>query len=105
MIVANELIRLNIGDNDRYIISIKNEDNTDYEMGENDVLSFIVKRSMRCLDDDYVIRKDQNSKTVHLVPEDTKDLQPGRYFYVVRLQKEDGTRRTIVDNTPFILVR
>ena len=28
MIVANELIRLNIGDNDRYIISIKNEDNT-----------------------------------------------------------------------------
>ena len=45
----------------------------------------------------------ENQISVALLAEDTKNLFPGKYFYVVRLIKPDGTVDTLIEKSVLIL--
>ena len=98
-IVGND-ITLTRGDSFYTDVEIKNEDKSTYTPQAGDSVKFFMKK--RYKDQDTLIEKTvpTDSLILHLEPEDTEELDFGRYVYNVKLFKENGDVITFVPDDP-----
>lgn len=98
-------ICLTRGDTARLTISIVN-DNTDgeYEIQPDDVLVMTVKR--KTTDHDICFQKIVNGDSlIHIKPEDTSELDFGKYKYDVELRTASGDVYTVIEPSTFCLLQ
>lgn len=96
-------ITLTRGDSFYGLITLKNQDGTDYVPQEGDVIRFALKR--RYWDDKALITKTIPNDTLvlHLLPNDTKSLPFGGYVYDCEITFSDGDVDTFINEASFIL--
>lgn len=102
--MASNIIVMTRGDTYRFDVTIFSEDDiTDrYELTENDVVYFGIMYPHQKFED-AIIRKrfvstdveDNGRVSITIEPEDTVDLEPGVYYYAVKLKQ---TRYYPLDN-------
>lgn len=105
-IKSNNEIQLTRGDTARITVDIINkaEDGKKYEMQEDDILRFTVKKDYR--KPDAAIRKEcQGSSVIHIKPEDTEGLEFGNYAYDVELKTGGGDVYTIIEPSRFEIMK
>lgn len=97
-------IELTRGDSFYGQVGMKNQDGTDYEPQEGDVIRFALKK--RYWDEDPLIEKTIPNDTLvlHLLPADTKTLAVGGYEYDIEIQFADGDVDTFINQATFILL-
>lgn len=102
-IQADGSIRLTRGDTARLTINITNDTTGgNYEIGNADVLELSVKKSVN--DAEPCLHKSTTgTNTIHIKPEDTKNLAFGKYKYDVQLTTESGDVFTVIEPTVFEL--
>lgn len=122
--MAKNIIKLNRGDSFEFKVSIPNKENTNknYILTNSDVVYFALLYPYQPFADAFMVKgytiEDQNKETgeivIKLVPNDTRCLAPGIYYYTVKLQRggtlevindfdEPDEVRTIIDRTKFII--
>lgn len=106
--IDGNAIRLTRGDT-AYLevpILIQQEDGTTipYDLGEADILTLTVKKTTS--DKESIIKKENvGSNNFHIKPEETANLEYGRYLYDVQLTTESGDVYTVIVPTPFTLTQ
>lgn len=97
-------IRLTRGDTARLVVYIFNESaGGDYEIKENDTLTFSVKKKTR--DPTALVKKQiTGSNVFYIRPIDTSGLSFGRYQYDVQLTTSSGDVYTVITPTTFELL-
>lgn len=122
--MSTNIIKLNRGDSLEFDIAIPDREDRskNYILTANDVLYFALMYPNQRFEDALLLKgfdlKDQNPRTgsvsVKLVPNDTRALTPGIYYYTAKLQRggtlevvddfdEPDEVRTIIERTKFIL--
>lgn len=94
--VKKTTITLTRGDTCKIQVSITNPGGTPYELQENDIVKFAMKKSYN--DEEALIVKTIPNDTLILTlnPDDTKDLAFGSYVYDIELTKETGEVDTFI---------
>lgn len=106
--ISKTKISITRGDSAYIEIGINNPDGTDYELQEGDTVQCQV-RTMANTGELLIDASIENGKlyfeddvlTWHLVPEDTKDLEIGTYYYDIQLVTAAGDVFTFIENSPF----
>ena len=122
--MSTNIIKLNRGDSLEFDIVIPDREDRskNYILTANDVLYFALMYPNQRFEDALLLKgfdlKDQNPRTgsvsVKLVPNDTRALTPGLYYFTAKLQRggtlelvddfdEPDEGRTIIERTKFIL--
>lgn len=103
--IIDKTIQLTRGDSAMIQVSIANDANgAEYELDPNDILRMTVKSNVR--NTDYVFQKELSGSTsFHIVPEDTRDAQFGKYVYDVELTTVDGEVYTIIEPSVFEITK
>ena len=75
-----------------------------YTLGQNDMILFKMGKDVT----EPLIEKNisdffENCLSVSLLPDDTKGLPPGKYFYVVKLISSNGEVYTLIEKSVFTL--
>ena len=98
-------VHLTRGDTARFSVSINNDTSgSEYEMSTGDVLKLTVKKTVR--DTTPCIQKViEGSNNIHISPEDTNDLEFGKYLYDVELNTEGGDVYTVIGPTTFEILK
>lgn len=99
--IRGTTITMTRGDTLSVDVEIMQADGTKYILRDGDSVRFAMKRNY--FDADPVLLKelDGTNPRIELLPEDTKDLEFGRYVYDVELTKEDGSVDTFIDRAVF----
>lgn len=103
MITINEkgAIYLTRGDSAYLKISL-NRNGKFFQPQEGDKLEFSVKKDTT--DEDYVVHKEFAANQAFVInPEDTKELQFGKYVYDVQLTTANGEIYTVVEPSLFYI--
>jgi hypothetical protein len=96
------------GDHYSFVLQMQNEDGTALPFQPGDILFFSVKRQIK--DTSYAFQAivnsfNGNSAQIDIMPVDTKDLDPGEYFYDVQLTAGfDGRITTLIPISNLILI-
>ena len=100
-IKSNNTIRLTRGDTAALTVSIVDDVNKQqYEMKITDVLKLSVKKDTH--EADYCFQKVSTGKpNITIQPEDTKELDFGKYIYDVQLENSEGAVSTIIEPSTF----
>lgn len=119
----NKVISMIRGDNFKFDVVInegKDESSDDiYTLKNQDVLYFALMEPNKSFEDSILIKEytaddssegDENKAvTISLVPEDTELLNPGTYYYTVKLNKIDELEGidetiTVIPKTKFFII-
>ena len=102
---ADGSIQLTRGDTARLSITIENDlTNDTYEITENDTIRLTVKRTVK--DEEPLFQKViKGSNQFSIDPEDTHNLQFGKYIYDVELTTDKGDVFTIIVPTTLEILR
>lgn len=92
-------ITLTRGDYASFHIDIYDQNREIYELQEDDIVVFTVKRNTRTKD--AIIRKD--GIDIEIFPSDTSDVSYGTYSYDVQLTSADGHVDTFIGPADFII--
>lgn len=103
----DNVIELTRGDTARFDITIVNvvpgQPDIPYIIQPDDVLEFSLKKTAN--DEEYLIHKKINgSSTFHILPEDTKSLEYGKYIYDVQLTVGNDVY-TVITPTKFKVLK
>lgn len=99
-------IKLTRGDSFYCTVGMKNKDDgTDYEPQEGDVVRFALKKKYQDVDPLILKNIPTDTLTLHLEPEDTKDLAFGSYVYDIELTKANGDVDTFIYEAEFELTK
>jgi hypothetical protein len=122
--MAKNIIKLNRGDSYEFKVSVpdKEASTKNYILTEADVVYFALLYPNQRFEDALIIRgytlDDQDQKTgeisIKIIPNDTRCLVPGVYYYTVKLQRggtldvvgdfdEPEEVRTVIERTKFII--
>lgn len=122
--MSNNIIKINRGDSFELpiFISEKNNKEKKYLLTANDIVYFALLYPNQPIEEAFLLRgytlEDQNPAngeiTIKILPNDTRYLTPGVYYYTVKLQRggtlitandfdEPDEVRTIIERTKFIL--
>lgn len=122
--MSTNIIKLNRGDSLDFLINVpdKNDSSKSYFLTANDVLYFALVYPHQRFEDALLVKgfdlNDQNQRTgmvtIKLIPNDTRALSPGVYYYTVKLQRggtfeviddfdEPDEVRTLIERTKFII--
>lgn len=95
--IRGTTITMTRGDTLSVDVEIVQADGSKYILRDGDSVRFAMKRDYT--DAEPILLKDLDdvNPRIELLPEDTKDLDFGRYVYDVELTKEDGTVDTFID--------
>lgn len=103
MLVIDEdgTIHLTRGDTAKFSIFIQNGSSSgEYMIKETDTITFTVKRAIT--NSDFFVQKIiHGSNMLTLNPEDTKNMQYGKYLYDVQLENEEHEIYTVIPPTTF----
>lgn len=81
-----------------------NDNTYDYEINNGDKLVLIIKKNV--VDEDVVIQKEINAREIFKFEStDTSELQPGKYYYEVKLTNDKDEVFTVVPLSSFYLER
>lgn len=82
------------------VIVTKSSDSQTYTMKPEDTLTLTVKKTVN--DSDFLLQKVvEGTNTIHILPEDTSELEYGSYKYDVQLNTEEGDVFTIIEPATF----
>lgn len=103
----DNVIELTRGDTARFDVTIVNSipgsPDIPYIVQPDDVLEFSLKKTAN--DEEYLIHKKiSGSVTFHILPEDTKSLEYGKYVYDVQLTTK-GDVYTVITPTKFKVLK
>lgn len=100
-VTSNGDISLTRGDTAWLTVPLTLEDSGEpYEMQEADTLTLSVKKTVK--DTEFAFQKVAvGSNTFHIRPNDTADLEFGKYKYDVQLDTESGDVFTVIDTSTF----
>lgn len=122
--MSTKIIKINRGDSFEFSVSIpeKYTRNKSYLLTAQDAVYFALLYPHQRFEDALLIKgftlEDQDVKTgniqIKIIPNDTRGLSPGVYYYTVKLQRggtletvndldEPDEVRTIIERTKFIL--
>lgn len=122
--MSTKIIKVNRGDSYEFdvYISEKNNNLNKYLLTTNDAVYFALLHPNQRFEDAIIIKgytlEDQNVETgdinIKIVPNDTRGLTPGIYYYTVKLKRggniasvseydEPDEVRTIIERTKFII--
>lgn len=108
---GTNIIRMVRGDTHTFNISIEDETDADgiYRLNDNDTLYLGIMLPHQKFEDAIIRKKflkadqdDYGNISVILVPEDTFELDPGIYYYAVKLQ-HGMTITTVITKTKFVI--
>lgn len=85
-------IRITKGDNAEIDMRVFNKDGEEVEILPTDIITLTVRKTASS---QVVIQKVADLNSIYLVPEDTKDLEPGLMVYDIDFQR-DLERQTII---------
>lgn len=96
-------ISMTRGDTLRVIVSMEQDDYTEYLPVEGETLLFAMKRKYS--DAEPLITKNipYDTRMLQLDPEDTKPLNYGSYVYDISITRLDGTVDTFIDRSKLVL--
>jgi hypothetical protein len=119
--MSTRIIKINRGDSYEFTLTISEKSGT-YMLTERDAVYFAIMYPNQPFEKSHIIKgytlEDQNQETgeilIKIVPNDTRTLAPGVYYYTVKLQRggtldiiddldEPEEVRTIVERTKFII--
>lgn len=121
--MSTKIIKLNRGDSFEFPIDIPNKDDISksYMLTESDVVYFALMLPHQPFEKSIMIKgytledqKPTGEIIIKVLPNDTRRLQPGIYYYTVKLQRggtidiiddfdEPDEVRTIIERTKFII--
>ena len=122
--MANRIIKINRGDSYEVAINVLEKASIDkkYLLTANDVVYFAILYPHQHFEDAIVLKgytlEDQDVQTgeilVKITPNDTRQLEPGVYYYTAKLQRggniltvgdfdEPEEVRTLIERTKFII--
>lgn len=122
--MSNYIIKINRGDSFEFDLIIPKKDDLkqSHILDENSAIYFAIMYPYQRFEDALFLKgfnhKDQDKETgiikVKLLPNDTRKIEPGIYYYTVKLQKggtldiindldEPDEVRTIIERTKFII--
>ena len=98
---SNGTIQLTRGDSAELAVTIVNKDDeSEYEIKENDKLTFSVKRNVKT--NEYALQKTvTGTNIIPIDPADTTNLEFAKYQYDVQLTTENGKVFTVVAPSTF----
>lgn len=98
-IESDNTIKLTRGDTARITVNLKTSTGEDYELLDDDELILSVKKSV--ISDCYLLQKKiTGTETFYLKPEDTNDINFGKYKYDVQLVTNEEVY-TIIEPSTF----
>ena len=118
--MSTKIIKLNRGDSYEFEVNIPDKD-SNYMLTEQDVVYFAVMFPHQSFEKAFLVKgytleeQDSDGKiSIKITPNDTRRLQPGVYYYTVKLQRggtldiiddfdEPDEVRTIIERTKFII--
>lgn len=101
--IENRTISLTRGDTARIEIAISNTVTDEpYELQDGDTILLTVKRTTNS--PEKFQKSASGSNTIHIRPEDTKDMTPGRYMYDVEVRTAAGDVYTVIPVSEFNLL-
>lgn len=94
------------GTTNSFGVTVTDEEGNDYTLEADQVLVFGLKRNK--LDDNRVLVKKINRRNsgehyLEISPEDTKNLEPGMYYYDIGMQQGQSIFYNIVEASPFVI--
>ena len=94
------------GDSEAIKVSCRNESGDDVPLVEGDIVYFTVKCSPRA--EEKLLQKVitefvDGVALITIEPEDTKELNSGKYQYDIQWTRADGTVKTIVPVSDFVI--
>lgn len=100
-IESDGTIKLTRGDTARLTVPITNElDSSEYVMGEEDILTFTIKKTVK--DNDPLVQvTSKGNNQFYIAPDDTKPLAFGNYKYDVQLTTAAGDVYTVIEPSVF----
>ena len=121
--MSAKIIKINRGDSFEFTVNIPDKDNKSYILQSNDAVYFALLYPHQHFEDalllkGYTYGGDQNIETgdilIKITPADTRYLEPGIYYYTVKLQRggeiytvgdndQPEEVRTIIERTKFII--
>lgn len=106
MIINGTELRMTRGDTESIDVYCINESSALIPLVDGDAVYFTVKASVD--DEDVIIQKIVSSFTegkasITIEPEDTNELSYGNYVYDVQITKADGTVKTIIAPSEFVI--
>ena len=90
-------IYLTKGDNAQIVVSLFDQDDKEREIFSDDIITLTVKKR----GSQAVITKTANGGVIDFVPEDTKTLATGYYYYDLQLTTFGGKVFTLIPSTIF----
>lgn len=106
MIVDGNNIKMIRGDSETISISFVGKDGKPMSFSEEDIMYFTVKRSVNTkrIAIQKIIRDFPNGELrIDIEPSDTSDLAYGDYVYDIQFNKHDGTVKTIIPPSAFVI--
>ena len=98
----NGSIELTRGDTARLTVDLTDDEDQEYIMRSTDTLTMTVKTSVK--DSEPCFQKTSTGNNmIHIKPEDTAELDYGKYVYDVELHTEDGDVYTVIEKSEFKL--
>ena len=95
--IEDNAITITRGDSARIDITVYDAHGEEYELQEGDALVFTVKSSVN--DKEKLIQK--SGAVININPQDTQDLDYGKYVYDVQITLANGTVNTIIEPSVF----
>ena len=113
MTETNNIVVMNRGDSYTFNVNVLDtaEESGEYIFSEDDVIYFGVMLPHQKFED-AIIKKviklnHDDSVTINLVPSDTVDLEPGIYYYTIKLRQHAGESSenviTIINKTKLVI--
>ena len=100
--IQGNVIRLTRGDSLRVTVGITQDGET-YTPSEGDSIRFALKKDFNDLNPLVIRNIPIDTLQLILIPEDTKPLDFGKYWYDIELTKADGTVDTFIGPEKFYI--
>lgn len=94
------------GDSEVIKVSCRNESGVDFPFTEGDIVYFTVKRSVYT--EEKILQKivtefTEGAALITILPEDTRELKIGAYYYDIQLNRANGQVKTIIPPSRFTI--
>lgn len=106
MIINGNNIQMIRGDSEAIGLEFVDKDGNPVNFNEGDVIYFTVKRTVNT--ERIAIQKKKkdlegNKVEIEIKPSDTSELEFGKYVYDIQYNKADGTVKTIIPPSEFVI--
>lgn len=101
--VKNNVITLTRGDTFKSVVEMRYPDGTPYTPNDGDQIRFALKKKISDTTPLIIREIPTSTMLLQLVPEDTKLLDFGDYWYDIQMTKQNGDVDTFITKTKFVI--